>query len=109
MQQVISQKDSFRVQIIYTQINRDKNNNASFKNYYFNADTNLYFNPASTVKLPLALLALEKLNNMQIKGVNKYTTLQIDSNYAKQATVYTDSTAKNLALYSTLYKRLSGK
>jgi beta-lactamase class A len=96
MQQVINQKDSFRVQIIYTQINRDKNNNAGFKNYYFNADTNLYFNPASTVKLPLALLALEKLNKMQIKGVDKYTPLQIDSNYAKQTAVYTDSTAKNL-------------
>ncbi len=96
VQQVVQQKDSFRLQIVYTQINRDKNNNPSFKNYYFNTDTNLYFNPASTVKLPLALLALEKLKRLQIKGVNKYTPLQIDSNYTKQTAVTTDSTAQKM-------------
>ena len=94
-QKVLQQKDSFRLQIIYTQINRDKHNNPSFKNYYFNTDSNLYFNPASTVKLPLALLALEKLNNLHIKGVNKYTALQIDSNYQNQTAVGFDSTAQN--------------
>jgi hypothetical protein len=96
LQHVLKQKDSFRVQVIYTQINRDKNNIPFFKNYYFNTDTSLYFNPASTVKLPLALLALEKLNDMQVKGVNKYTGLQIDSNYEKQTTAFTDSTAQTL-------------
>jgi Beta-lactamase enzyme family len=96
LQQILKQKDEFRVQVIYTQINRDHYNTPSFKNYYFNADTNLYFNPASTVKLPLALLALEKLNSMQVKNVNKYTALQIDSNYARQTSVYNDSTAQNL-------------
>lgn len=94
-QKVLKQKDTFRVQIIYTQINRDKHNNPSFKNYYFNTDSNLYFNPASTVKLPLAILALEKLNNLHIKGVNKYTALQIDSNYQNQTKVRFDSTAQN--------------
>ena len=94
-QQVLQQKDSFRLQIIYTQINRNKHNTPSFKNYYFNTDSNLYFNPASTVKLPLAILALEKLNNMNIKGVNKYTPLQIDSSYQNQTAVHFDSTAQN--------------
>jgi hypothetical protein len=92
---VIQNKDSFRVQIIYTQINRDKNNKPSFQNYYFNVDTSLYFNPASTVKLPLALLALEKLNTQKIKGVNKYTALQVDSIYQWQHPDHSDSTAKN--------------
>lgn len=96
LQQVLKQKDEYRVQIIYTQIDRDKRNRPSFRNYYFNTDTNLYFNPASTVKLPLALLALEKLDDMQVKEVNKYTALQIDSNYIKQTKVSTDSTAENM-------------
>jgi len=95
MQKVLKEKDSFRLQVIYTQINRDRRNKPSFKNYYFNTDTNLYFNPASTVKLPLAILALEKLNNMHIKAVNKYTALQIDSSYPKQTAVHNDSTAQN--------------
>jgi hypothetical protein len=94
IQDVLHYKDSFRVQIIYTEINRDKNNNPSFRNYYFNTDTALYFNPASTVKLPLALLSLEKLNNLNIKGVGKYTSLQIDSNYPWQTPVYHDSTSE---------------
>ncbi|HEU5289475.1 MAG TPA: serine hydrolase [Cyclobacteriaceae bacterium] len=92
---VLQHKDSFRVQIIYTQINRDKNNRPAFQNYYFNVDSNLYFNPASTVKLPLALLALEKLNSLNLKGVNKYTALQIDSSATWQTPDHTDSTAQN--------------
>ena len=94
MQAVLRNKDSFRVQIIYTRIDRDKNNIPSFRNYYFNTDTGLYFNPASTVKLPLALLSLEKLNRLNAKGVTKYTSLQIDSNYSWQTPVYRDSTSE---------------
>jgi hypothetical protein len=95
LQNVLRYKDSFRVQIIYTMINRDKDNKPSFHNYYINTDTALYFNPASTVKLPLALLSLEKLNRLNVKGVTKYTSLQIDSNYSWQTPVFRDSTTDN--------------
>ena len=95
MQDILRNKDSFLVQIIYTRIDRDKNNTPSFRNYYFNTDTGLYFNPASTVKLPLALLSLEKLNRLNVKGVGKYTSLQIDSNYPWQTPVYHDSSSEN--------------
>ncbi len=95
LKQIISQPDTFRLQIIYTQINRDANNAPSFKNYYFNFDNNLYFNPASTVKLPLALLALEKFNRIGRPGVTKYTAMQFDSSYAGQVKVLYDSTSEN--------------
>src|SRR5205814_8602933 len=88
-------KDSFRVQIIYTRIDRDQHNHPSFRNYYFNVDTALYFNPASTVKLPLALLSLEKLNRLTKKGVSKYTSLHIDCNYTWQTPVLSDTTSEN--------------
>lgn len=94
LQDVLHHKDSFRVQIIYTRIDRDENNNPSFQNYYFNTDMALYFNPASTVKLPLALLSLEKLNRLDKKDVSKYTSLQIDSNYPWQTPVYRDSSSE---------------
>jgi hypothetical protein len=94
-QQVLKDPHIYRLQVIYTQINRDKHNNPVFKNYYYNYDPGLYFNPASTVKLPLALLALEKLNDMHIKGVNKYTAMQFDSGYEKQVVLYKDSTSQN--------------
>ena len=94
-QQVLHDPQTYRLQIIYTQINRDKHNQPSFKNYYFNYDPAFYFNPASTVKLPLSLLALEKLNEMHIRGVNKYTAMQFDSSYEKQVPLYKDTSAKN--------------
>jgi beta-lactamase class A len=94
-QQVLHDPQTYRLQIIYTQINRDKRNKPSFKNYYFNYDPTFYFNPASTVKLPLALLALEKLNEMHIRGVNKYTAMRFDSSYEKQVPLYKDTSAKN--------------
>ncbi|HEX8277501.1 MAG TPA: serine hydrolase, partial [Segetibacter sp.] len=92
---VISRPQTYRCQIIYTQINRDKRNHPTFKNYYYNYDPNLYFNPASMVKMPLAFLSLEKLNNLKVKGVNKYTTIQFDSSFEGQKAGYHDSTSSN--------------
>ncbi len=94
-QQVLHDPQTYRLQIIYTEINRDKHNKPFFKNYYFNYNPDLYFNPASTVKLPLAFLALEKLNRLHIKGVTKYTALQFDSSYERQVSLYRDSTSEN--------------
>ena len=67
---ILSNKDSLNVQVIYTQINRSKKNQPSFTDYTFNINKNNYFYPASTVKLPIALLALEKLNDLNMAGVN---------------------------------------
>jgi hypothetical protein len=94
-QQVLNDPQTYRLQIIYTQINRDNHNRPSFKNYYYNFDPNFYFNPASTVKLPLALLSLEKLNKMNQPGVNKYTSVQFDSSYEKQVSLLKDSSSEN--------------
>jgi hypothetical protein len=54
------------LQIIYTQINRDNDGRISFQDYQYNVNSKNYFYPASTVKLPIALLAVEKLNSMNL-------------------------------------------
>ncbi len=92
-QQVLLQKNKYRVQIIYTRIDRDSRNKPSFKNFYFNTGDSLYYYPASTVKLPLALLSLEKLNRMHTPGVDRFTAVQYDSSYPGQKTLYKDSTS----------------
>lgn len=92
-EKVLARPDFYRVQIIYTQIERDAQNRPHFQHHYFHYDPQLYFNPASMVKMPLAFLSLEKLNQLQQKGVNKYTTLQIDSSQPWQRPYYTDTTA----------------
>jgi Beta-lactamase enzyme family len=94
-QQVLAHPETYHYQVIYTQINRDKHNQPSFTNYYLNTDASQYFNPASTVKLPLAFLTLEKLKKMNVPGVNKYTSIQFDSGYSKQFLMYKDSTSEN--------------
>ncbi|PHQ28550.1 serine hydrolase [Leeuwenhoekiella nanhaiensis] len=50
------------IQILYTEIKRDSLNRPQFTEYAFNLDEDNYFYPASTVKLPVLLLALEKLS-----------------------------------------------
>jgi len=91
--QVLSKIDSFEVQIIYTQINRDKNNFPSFKTHKYRVDPKKYYYPASTVKFPLAVLALEKLNNLQIKGLTKNTHFKIDSTVTKSTSISYDTTS----------------
>src|SRR5688500_9224246 len=70
---VLKDPGKYRLQIIYTKIDRDKKNNPSFTDYYFNYDQEMYFNPASMVKMPLAFLSLEKLNEMKQSGIDKQT------------------------------------
>jgi hypothetical protein len=93
LQHVLNHPDSFQYQFIYTQITRDKNNVPHLKNYYLHVDKDRYFNPASTVKMPVAFCALEKLNEMKQAGVNKYTTMITDSGYEKQTRVTKDTLA----------------
>lgn len=93
-QSVLRHPEIYRYQIIYTQINRDKNNIPSFTNYYYNYDSLRYFNPASTVKMPLAFLSLEKLNQLH-NHMNMFTPMQFDSGYSRQTILYKDSTAEN--------------
>ncbi|MBO0932183.1 serine hydrolase [Fibrella aquatilis] len=88
---VLANPSAYDVQVVYTQINRDAQNRPSFKTYRYQVDKDRYFYPASTVKLPAVLLALEKLNAL---GVPRDATMITDSAYAKQTRVRRDTTAK---------------
>jgi hypothetical protein len=93
LKNVLQNKDTFQYQIIYTQIDRNRRNQPTFRHYYLNVDRNRYFNPASTVKLPTVLAAFEKLNDLKIKGVDKYTAMLTDSAYSGQSPVISDTSS----------------
>ncbi|HEX5554218.1 MAG TPA: serine hydrolase [Chitinophagaceae bacterium] len=93
LQMVLHRPNIYRCQIIYTQINPDASGQPTFRNYYYHVDPRLYFNPASTVKMPLAFLSLEKLHRLHRPGVNKYTDMLIDSSYAGQTAEHRDTTS----------------
>ena len=82
---LLENKDFYKIQIVYTQIDRNKNNEASFKQFDFNIDNTLYFYPASTVKMPVAFFALQKLNELNITGLDKNTAMITDSGYNQNA------------------------
>jgi len=63
IQQVLDRLKNHEVQIKFTQIDR-KNETVFFKDYDFQVQPNHYFYPASTVKFPVAVLAVEKINSM---------------------------------------------
>jgi hypothetical protein len=92
---VLKNKDRYEIQIIYTQIDRDSLNQPSFKSFFFNVDSSRYFYPASTVKLPLVLLSLEKIHALNIPQLNKFSTMIHDSVYSGQLSVSIDTTSEN--------------
>jgi hypothetical protein len=92
IKKVLADPSGYRLQIIYTRIDRNRNNRPRFTNASY-GDTTAYFNPASMVKLPLAILALEKLNRLNRRGVNKYTHIRFDSSYPAQVAADRDTTA----------------
>jgi len=95
---VIADAEKYEVQIRYTQINRDANNFPTFKTFDYRVDSSTYFYPASTVKMPVAVLAMERINQLQKELDNELTihsTMKTDSIRAPQTAVNTDSTAAN--------------
>jgi len=92
---ILDRPDTFQYQLIYTRIDRDKKGKAHCKNYYLNVGRHRYFNPASTVKMPLAFLALEKMNSLAKYGVTMSSEMLTDSNYTGQTKVLTDTTSEN--------------
>lgn len=90
---ILVQKKALGIQIIYTQINRDKKGKPQFRDYFFNLEPERYFYPASTVKLPVAALALQKLNELNITGLDRNTTMFTGVDGEGQTPVSYDSTA----------------
>ncbi|WP_158975905.1 serine hydrolase [Cellulophaga sp. L1A9] len=72
---VIDSINAYEVQIKFTQIRRE-NNEVFFTDYDFQTNKNNYFYPASTVKLPVAILALEEIN--KIPDVSLHTKFYIE-------------------------------
>ncbi|MGZ3846692.1 MAG: serine hydrolase, partial [Flavisolibacter sp.] len=84
---LLKTNETWQIKIIYTQVDRRANNKPVFKNYYFNIDPKQYFYPASTVKMPTAIMALQCLNQLKVTGLDKNTTMITDSAYSRQDAV----------------------
>jgi len=95
LKKVLRDTSKYQVQILYTQIDRNEHGNPLFTDYSFNLNDNHYFYPASTVKLPIALLALEWLEEQNIEGLTLGTTMLTDSVRPSQLPAFSDTTSQN--------------
>ncbi|MEZ4994527.1 MAG: serine hydrolase [Saprospiraceae bacterium] len=88
--------EHYEIQVIYTQVDRDEQGKPKFRTYTYGLQEGSYFYPASTVKMPAALLALEKLNELRILGLDKWTPMRTGAVSPPQTPVMVDSTAEQL-------------
>ena len=88
--------DTHRLQIIYTRVLHDSLGNIKLKNYSYNLSENLYFYPASLVKLPVSIFTLEKLNALASVKATINSKIAIESNYSCQSAVIIDNLSDNL-------------
>ena len=84
---LLSRAAELNLQIIYTQINRDAQNRPTFVRHTWHLDSARYFNPASLVKLPVCIAALEKLHRYEAQGVNLTTPMATGVAYRCQTAV----------------------
>ena len=87
---ILKNDKDWNVQIIYTQINRDANGIPNLAHHYFNVNAGNYFYPASTVKLPIVLLALQKLNALKDKGIDMNSSMLTETAFTGQTAVFND-------------------
>jgi len=94
-EQILNDPGKYKIQIIYTQIDRDSDNTPTFNTHKFRVNPSEYFYPASTVKLPMAALALEKINKLSIPRLTSTIDMVIDSVFDWQHKVTGDTTSAN--------------
>ena len=78
IKRVMDSLEQYEIQIRYTQIDR-KNDSILFTDFDFQLNSNNYFYPASTVKLPASIAALEKLNEIDSLDRNSKFYIEGDS------------------------------
>ncbi len=87
------QKGQRAVQVIYTRVDRGANGIPVLRHHYWKTDSNRYFFPGSAMRLPLALLAVQRLDDWKPLGVELVSTLLTEAERPEQTAVYNDPMA----------------
>lgn len=90
---VIGQPANYRLQLLFTEIKTDRKGRLQFTDHHYRTDSGEYFYPASTVKLPVAVLALQRLRELAIPGLSAESTMITGAEGPVQTPVYNDPSA----------------
>ena len=93
LKNVLDSADTYQVQILFTRIDRNEHMNPLMETFSFNLDDDRYFYPASTVKLPVAILALEWLEEQNVDNLTLDTPMLTDSVRPSQVPAYVDNSS----------------
>ncbi len=85
--EIINNKEKFPLEIIFTRVIRDSLNQPMLENHTYSTYSNLYFNPASLVKLPVCALSLEKLHELKQPKVHANTRMGTGKEFECQTEV----------------------
>ena len=107
IKKVLSDLNSYEVQILFTRIHRDSLGLPKFERHTFQENSKQYFYPASTVKLPVAILALQKIRKLQSQGIPIKADTPFTILYSENVIKKTDSThPKNKLTIAHLIKKI---
>ena len=70
VRKIIRDKDNYEIQILYTEVSKNNLDQTEFKDFQFQLNDEKYFYPASTIKLPIAIMTLSKINELRAEGSN---------------------------------------
>ena len=80
LKEIIKEKEDYEIQILLTKIDQ-YNSKVDFQEFKYQLDDNKYFYPASTIKLPIVVLTLKKINELRSKGSEITLKSKITLNY----------------------------
>lgn len=107
IKKVLSDLNSYEAQILFTRIHRDSLGLPKFERHTFQENSKQYFYPASTVKLPVAILALQKIRKLQSQGIPIKADTPFTVLYSENVIKKTDSThPKNKLTIAHLIKKI---
>lgn len=103
---VVDAIENYNVQILFTEVKRKKDS-VYFEDHSFQVDDETYFYPASTVKFPVAILALEKIKSNNL--IDRNTIFNVEGDSTK--TTFSNDIKKIFAVsdnaaYNRLYEYL---
>lgn len=87
---LVARAEEYNLQIVYTRVERLADGRTRFSDHAFHLRPDRYFYPASTVKLPVAILALQRLRELAVPGLDRNTTFLTDAGADWQTAVTND-------------------
>ena len=70
LRKILKDKDNYEIQILFTEVSKNSVGQTEFSDFQFQLNDEKYFYPASTIKLPITVLALSKINELRPEGSN---------------------------------------